>query len=142
MSVKNHIAQKYSAKRRQELMDDFLVYYEKSLGVITPAAKATGVHRGTIYRWREAYPEFDAACREIEEAAVDFVESKMFTMVDKANGDAVPLIIFYLKTKGKHRGYVEKQEVDMSAEVKGVTVNVSSPETKQILEDIMAKDKQ
>ena len=49
-------------------------------------------------------------------------------------------MIFYLKTKAKHRGYVERQEVDMSAEVKGVTVNVTNPETAQVLQDIMDKN--
>jgi hypothetical protein len=37
-------------------------------------------------------------------------------------------------------GLADKQEVDMSAEVKGVTVNVTSPETAQVLQDIMDKN--
>lgn len=141
MSIHNHKAQKYSAARRKELMADFLVAFEKTLGVVTPAAQMIGVKRSTIYRWREMYPEFDRACKEISEMAVDFVETKMFKKIESGGKGSETLMIFYLKCKGKHRGYVEKQEVDMNAEVKGVTVNVSSPETKQILEDIMAKDK-
>jgi hypothetical protein len=50
-------------------------------------------------------------------------------------------MIFYLKTKAKHRGYIEKQELDVSADVKGVTINVTSQETANVLQDIIDKDK-
>lgn len=142
MSVANHKAQKYSAARRKELMADFLVAFEKTLGVVTPAAQMIGVKRSTIYRWREMYPEFDKACKEISEMAVDFVETKMFKKIEGGGKGSETLMIFYLKCKGKHRGYVEKQEIDMNAEVKGVTINVTSQETAQVLQDIMDKDKQ
>ena len=141
MSVANHKAQKYSAARRKELMADFLVAFEKTLGVVTPAAQMIGVKRSTIYRWREMYPEFDKACKEISEMAVDFVETKMFKKIEGGGKGSETLMIFYLKCKGKHRGYVEKQEIDMNAEVKGVTINVTNPETAQVLQDIMDKDK-
>lgn len=36
----------------------------------------------------------------------------------------------------------QSHEVDMSATVQGVTVNVSNPETAQVLQDIMEKSKQ
>lgn len=140
MSTQNHKAQKYSAKRRKELMADFLVALKKTLGVITPAAEMICVKRSTIYRWREMYPEFDEACKEITEVSVDFVETKMFQKIDRADKGSESLMIFYLKCKGKHRGYVEKQQLDVNAEVKGVTINVTSPETAQVLQDIMDKD--
>ena len=73
--------------------------------------------------------------------AIDFVESKMFKKIDKGDKGSESLMIFYLKTKAKHRGYIERQEVDMSAEVKGVTVNVTTPESAQVLQDILNKDK-
>lgn len=139
MSVKNHKAQKFSAARRKELMADFLVALEKTLGVITPAAQMIGVKRSTIYRWREMYPEFDQACKDVTEVAVDYVETKLYKLID---GGAEASTIFYLKTKGKHRGYVEKQQLDVNAEVKGVTINVTSQESAQVLQDIMNKDKQ
>ena len=140
MSIQNHKAQKYSAARRKELMADFLAALEKTLGVITPAAEMIGVKRSTIYRWREMYPEFDAACKEITETTVDFVESQMFKKIKSGDKGSEALMIFYLKTKAKHRGYIEKQELDVSADVKGVTINVTSPETANVLQDIIEKD--
>jgi hypothetical protein len=139
---KSKVAKRYrTAKDREAAMADFLEAYEKSLGVLKTACDATGMCRKTIWEWRKKYPEFDDACHACEEVALDFVESKMFKKIDKGDKGSESLMIFYLKTKGKHRGYVERQEVDMSAEVKGVTVNVTNQETAQVLQDIMNKNK-
>ena len=139
---KSKVAKRYrTAKDREKAMVDFLQAYEKSLGVLKTACEATGMCRKTIWEWRKKYPEFDEACHECEETAIDFVESRMFKKIDTGGKGSESLIIFYLKTKAKHRGYVEKQEIDMSAEVKGVTVNVTSPETAQVLQDIMDKER-
>ena len=135
------VAKRYrTAKDREAAMADFLQAYEKSLGVLKTACEATNMCRKTIWEWRKKYPEFDAACHECEEVAIDFVESKMFKKIDKGDKGSESLMIFYLKTKAKHRGYIERQEVDMSAEVKGVTVNVTNQETAQVLKDIIDKN--
>ena len=132
------VAKRYrTAKDREAAMADFLIAYEKSLGVLKPACDMTGMCRKTIWEWRKKYPEFDAACHDCEETAVDFVETKLYKLI---NDGADASTIFYLKTKGRKRGYVEKHEVDMSAEVKGVTVNVTNQETAQVLKDIMDKE--
>lgn len=138
---KSKVAKRYrTAKDREAAMVDFLQAYEKSLGVLKTACEATGMCRKTIWEWRKKYPEFDDACHECEETAIDFVESRMFKKIDTGGKGSESLIIFYLKTKAKHRGYVEKQEIDMSAEVKGVTVNVTNQETAQVLQDIIDKN--
>ena len=135
------VAKRYrTAKDREAAMADFLQAYEKSLGVLKTACEATNMCRKTIWEWRKKYPEFDAACHECEEVAIDFVESKMFKKIDSGDKGSESLMIFYLKTKAKHRGYIERQEVDMSAEVKGVTVNVTNQETAQVLKDIIDKN--
>ena len=135
---KSKVAKRYrTAKDREAAMADFLQAYEKSLGVLKPACDMTGMCRKTIWEWRKKYPEFDAACHDCEETAVDFVETKLYKLI---NDGAEASTIFYLKTKGRKRGYVEKHEVDMSAEVKGVTVNVTNQETAQVLKDIIDKN--
>ena len=136
---KNKVAKRYrTAKDREAAMADFLAAYEKSLGVLKPACEMTGMCRKTIWEWRKKYPEFDEACQECEEIAGDFVESKLYKLI---NDGAEASTIFYLKTKGRKRGYVEKQEMDMNAKVTGVTVNVTNPETAQVLQDIMDRNK-
>ena len=138
---KSKVAKRYrTAKDREAAMADFLVHYEKSLGVLKTACESSGMCRKTIWEWRKKYPEFDEACHECEEVALDFVESSMFKKINKGDKGSETLIIFYLKTKGKGRGYIERQELDVNAEVKGVTVNVTSPETAQVLQDIIDKN--
>jgi hypothetical protein len=43
-----------------------------------------------------------------KERFLDFLESKL---VEQINGGNTTSIIFALKTKGKNRGYVERQEI-------------------------------
>lgn len=89
----------------------FLKAFEESFGVISYACKAAGVARQSYYNWRKKDPEFNAKVEEIEEAAIDVVESKLLSAIN--NGD-LTAIIFYLKTKGKKRGYVERVENSVS----------------------------
>lgn len=65
--------------------------------------------RGTFDRYLAKFPEIKAAFdAEIEEVG-DVVESKIIEGIREGN---VALAIFYAKTKLKHRGYVERQEVE------------------------------
>jgi len=91
----------------------YLEALEKSLGVKTTACKITGVGRTTVYDWIKDDEEFRKAVDEIEQVALDFVESKLFEQI---RGNNTPSTIFYLKTKGKKRGYVERQQMDLNFE--------------------------
>jgi hypothetical protein len=86
----------------------FIEALEKSLGVVTQACKIVGISRRTVYNWRDADLEFRAEMDEINEVSLDFAESQLFKQIQGGN---VTATIFYLKTKGKKRGYVERQEV-------------------------------
>jgi len=86
----------------------FLQALEKNLGIVTQTAKAVGIHRSTYYEWRLIDSDFAEACDAIQEVALDFVEGKLFKRIQDEDTAS---ILFYLKTKGKHRGYVERQEV-------------------------------
>lgn len=81
---------------------------EKSLGVVTSACKSVGISRETHYRWMKEDAEYNASVRELENVAIDFAESQLHKQISKGNPTST---IFYLKTKGKSRGYVERQEI-------------------------------
>lgn len=81
---------------------------EKSLGIVTTAAKSVGIDRSTHYKWMDSDPEYRAAVEGIAEMAIDFAESKLHKKI--ADGDTTA-IIFFMKTKAKKRGYVERQEI-------------------------------
>jgi hypothetical protein len=102
----------------------------KSLGVVQTACKLVGIDRSTFYKYVKEDDEFKEAVENIEQEAIDFVESKLFERVEgvwidsgKVDNNDEPIvyksppsdtaIIFYLKTKGKKRGYVERQEIDL-----------------------------
>jgi hypothetical protein len=85
---------------------------EKSLGVVTSACKTVGVGRTTHYLWLQEDKEYKAAVDELSDVAIDFAESQLHKQIKEGNSTAT---IFFLKTKGKKRGYVERQEVDVSS---------------------------
>jgi hypothetical protein len=85
---------------------------EKSLGVVTSAAKTVGVGRTTHYLWMQEDKEYKAAVDELSDVAIDFAESQLHKQIKDGNSTAT---IFFLKTKGKKRGYVERQELDVSS---------------------------
>jgi len=81
---------------------------EKSLGIVTSACKAVGISRETHYRWLREDEEYLTSVTSIEDIALDFAESQLHKQIKEGE---VSSTIFYLKTKGKRRGYVERQEI-------------------------------
>ena len=86
---------------------------EKHLGVVTSACREVGVSRVTYYDYYNNDPEFKKAVDELSNVALDFAESQLHKRISQ--GDTTG-IIFYLKTKGKNRGYIEKQQFEHSGE--------------------------
>ena len=85
--------------------------YEKKGCNITAACTALGIARKTFYEWREKKKKLAEGLEAAEEAIIDFAESKL---VEHINNDDVQALIFFLRTKGKKRGYVEKTESDVN----------------------------
>ena len=81
---------------------------EKSLGVVTTACKKVGIGRTTFYGWLQDDPEFAKEVDDIQNITLDFAESQLHKQIKDGNTTAT---IFYLKTKGKKRGYIERQEI-------------------------------
>ncbi|WP_375181874.1 helix-turn-helix domain-containing protein [Chryseobacterium sp.] len=75
---------------------------EKSLAVVSSACQMANVNRQTFYNWLKSDSQFKEAYEEIKEISLDFAETSLFQQIGEYNTAAT---IFYLKTKGKHRGY-------------------------------------
>jgi hypothetical protein len=86
-----------------------LVALEQSLGVVTPACKSVDIARETHYRWLKEDEEYAEAVKQLDDVAIDFAESQLHKQIKSGQTAST---IFYLKTKGKKRGYIEKQEVE------------------------------
>tara|TARA_R110000764_G_scaffold127179_1_gene214920 strand:- start:93 stop:443 length:351 start_codon:yes stop_codon:yes gene_type:complete len=81
---------------------------EKHLGIVTTACRIVGVGRTTFYGWLKDDEEFAKQVEDIQNIALDFAESQLHKQIGDGNTSAT---IFYLKTKGKGRGFVERQEI-------------------------------
>ena len=84
---------------------------EKSLGVVTTACKVVGIGRTQFYQWLKDDDEFAQEVDDIQNIALDYAESQLHKQIGDGSTAAT---IFYLKTKGKKRGYIERIENDHS----------------------------
>ena len=101
--------------------EDLLQALEKALGVVSTACKKVGIGRATFYRWLKEDKDFSKEVQAIQDVALDFAESKLFEQIQDGSTAAT---IFYLKTKGKRRGYVERQELEHSGGDKPVNIKL------------------
>lgn len=122
MNKKNEIVPKKKAGRpkgslnksvafKQATKESLVKALTKSRGIIAPAIKAVGVDRTTFIKYYEEDLDFRKAVDDVREGAIDFVESQLLKQIE--NGNPVP-IIFYLKTKGASRGYVEQNNTNLT----------------------------
>lgn len=88
-----------------ERKNGFLEALERTGGIIAPACQNCGISRQTFYHWRDTDETFATRVQDIIEAQVDYVESQLMSRI--AAGDTTATI-FYLKTRGKNRGWTEK----------------------------------
>jgi len=102
---------------RKSIMLDTL---DRSLGVVTTACRAAGISRNTHYRWMKEDAEYATAVDDLQNVALDFAETKLFEQMRNNNTAAV---IFYLKTKGKKRGYFEHRTQDITSDSQPLTIN-------------------
>ena len=102
-----------TAKRKKITEDNknnFLKAYRKSAGNIAHACKSANIDRQTYYNYFEKFDTFKKECLDIKEENIDFAESVLMDAIRNKNMTGV---IFFLKTIGRNRGYVEKQEMDI-----------------------------
>lgn len=95
---------------------------EKSLGIVTSAAKSVGIRRETHYAWLNEDAEYKAKVESLCDVALDFAESQLHKQIQ--NGE-VSSTIFYLKTKGRSRGYVEAHQMEHKGNI-SITLDLSN----------------
>ena len=122
---------RYDNKFGHSKKESFRSAIEKSLGIVTTACKIVGCARSTFYKYYKDDQDFKASVDELENLTLDFVESKLHKQIENDNTTAT---IFYLKTKGKKRGYIERKEVEMTAEV---STSKLSNEARKKIDDIL-----
>jgi hypothetical protein len=109
-------------KSRHIKKETILKALENSLGVVTVACKQADIPRSTYYKWLKEDQEFAKEVKEIENIALDFAESQLHTQMKDGS---TPATIFYLKTKGKKRGYIERSELDLTTDNEPIKININ-----------------
>lgn len=88
--------------------DEVIEAIRASHGILSAAARRLGITRQTVHKYVERYPTIKAATEEEREKFLDMAEAGLAKHVH--NG-SLPAIMFALKTVGRNRGYVERQEL-------------------------------
>ena len=101
--------------KRNRKKTSMLEALRNTLGNVTMACKVTNITRQTHYEWMHTDPDYKTEVESILDEQGDFVENKLLQAIK--DGDTTA-IIFYCKTKLKRRGYTEKQEVNVSGDLK------------------------
>ena len=82
---------------------------KESRGLQALAAKQLGVSLRTITNYLNKFPDLKEILDEEREATLDMAEASLYRAVIRGEAWAV---CFFLKTRGKSRGYVERTEVE------------------------------
>ena len=80
-------------------------------GNVTKACEAVGITRKYFYQYAKDDPEFKETIEEIQESSIDVVEGELFKQIKNGSTTAT---IFFLKTRGQKRGYIERQQIDVT----------------------------
>ena len=87
--------------------DDFIKAIPGTGGIIKNIAEAVGCSRTTVYKALEDYVTVKAAYEEETETFLDAAEERLAEKVMEGSMDAIK---FYLRTKGRTRGYGDRLE--------------------------------
>ena len=99
-------------RSQKERKRDLLLALKETLGVITPALTMANVSRTRFYEWVKEDEVFNKEVKAFSEVALDFAESQLHKNIKEGKETST---IFYLKCKGKKRGYLEREVIDPTA---------------------------
>ena len=99
-------------KERTLKKETLLQALENSLGIVSTACNRSGISRSSFYKWYHEDEEFRKKVDEIDNLKLDFVESKLFKNIENEKEKS---IIFYLQHKGHKRGYIQRQNINLTS---------------------------
>lgn len=130
------------AQKRKFTKEQIQEALEKNGGIYSYAAEVLGTSRKSIWRYvNEYYPELKELREDIHESTIDIAEGQLHRLIKQGDKTA---IIFFLKTQGKQRGYVERtqvaqQPVDPKEAVKGMDLSSLPAEDRDTISRILEK---
>jgi hypothetical protein len=112
------VAKHKTHPRRRFTVKQIAQALQKSGGVYTGAAEVLSEASGkkctysTIKHYMKCFPQLEVVADLAVNTTLDLAESKLITQIEKGNLTAV---IFYLKCKGKSRGYIDRVITEVKA---------------------------
>lgn len=134
-------------KKTKSNKEAFIEAMNKTLGNVTKSCEMVGLGRTTFYNYYDSDAEFARRCDEASERALDFAESQLFVLINgptetvrdeegnirTLKKSPVPsAVIFYLKTKGRKRGYMESGDDGSREPIKVSYEGFTEEEIKQL----------
>ena len=116
MSKKEHI-------KKKMLIESL----ENSLGIVSTACSKVNVSRSSFYKWYKEDEEFRKKVDDIDNVKLDYVETKLFKNIENEKEKS---IIFYLQHKGHKRGYIQKQNINLTSneeDIKKIEIEIIKP---------------
>lgn len=108
--------------------ENLLKALKRHHGLVAPACSDARISRNQYYLYLKQDEEFKREVDNIQENVLDIVESKLLEKIQ--DGDT-KCIIFYMKHKGKKRGYNDSIDITSNGEtinnVSSININVVQP---------------
>ena len=108
-------------ERTQDNKELLLKALQKSLGIVTEACNKSGLSRTQHYKWYKEDEEYRKQVQEIDGMFIDFAETHLKEQIEKGS---TPATLFYLKTRGKKRGYGESLDITSGEEPIKININL------------------
>lgn len=108
----------------EEVKAQMLELLKANDGNVSDACEQLHISRQTHYNWMNNDADYAKAFDEINEANIDFAEKQLRKSIKE--GD-ITSIIFFLKTKGKNRGFSERveQKIEAKTEISGTNIDIT-----------------
>ena len=107
--------------KNQFTAKQFINAIPKTGGIVSAIAKKVGCSWDTAKKYITTYPTIASAYANECESVLDMAESKVISMMNKEDG---AMLRYYLSTKGKSRGYVERKEVEQSGSISVIGLGI------------------
>lgn len=98
---------------RDKAKIDFLAMLRKCSGAMFITCDKLQLDPDKVYYWRDHDPVFARELAIAKEYTIDTIEQPFIERAKVQTAES----IFFLKTQAKHRGYIERNEVDLRAQV-------------------------
>ena len=109
-------------ERTQVGKEQMIEALELTLGIVTEACVKTGLSRTQHYKWYKNDEEYRKEVDSIDSKFIDFAESHLKKQIENGSTTATT---FFLRTRGRKRGYNEKQEIDLTSGNEPIKININ-----------------